>query len=99
LLVAAGFHPVSPENVGPPATYSGLPPYRIETREINGQRVYLYSDTKDGVIYEGDEAQYQRFTQLAQQQRISNAGAELPQMNEKTARDRGYWGPGPDGTW
>ena len=41
--------------------YAALPPYRLYGGVKNGQTFYVYKDEKAGVIYVGNEEDYQRY--------------------------------------
>jgi glucose/arabinose dehydrogenase len=97
LLSAAGFHTLTPTTPRQQATYSSLPPYKVQRREADGKVLYAYVDKKNGILYVGNENNYQRFKQLGQEQKIADEQLEAAQMNQDASMNWGYWGPA--GMW
>ncbi len=93
LLSAAGFRTMTPSTPQQQASYESLPAHKIQRLERNGRVVYAYADKKAGIVYVGNEAEYQRFQQLAEQQKIANEEVESSEMNEDAAMNWGVWGP------
>jgi len=97
LLSAAGFHTLTPTTPQQQASYDSLPPNEVQRREADGKVLYAYADKKNGILYVGNEANYQRFRQLGHQQRIAEQQLAAAQMNQSTSMNWGYWGPA--GMW
>src|SRR3954447_9998257 len=93
LLSAAGFRTLTPGTPQQKSVYASMPPYKVQRHNFNGRVVYAYADQKAGVVYVGDEGDYQRYRQLAQQQKISNEQVEAAEMNQDAAMNWGAWGP------
>ena len=86
LLSAAGFVSRTPENPKQQELYNQLPSYQLHRANNKGQVIYAYKDEKKGLAYVGNEAAYQRYQQLATQQRIANDYRTAAEMN----RDASY---------
>jgi hypothetical protein len=97
LLSAAGFHTVTPTTTDQQACYAALPPFKVQRHDFNGKVVYAYADKKAGILYVGGEPEYQRFTQLGQQQKIADEQLQAAEMNQDAAMNWDAWGPG--GAW
>lgn len=97
LLSAAGFHTLVPSTPQQKQCYEALQPYHLARTEHDGKIVYAFADKKDGLLYVGGEAQYDKFQQLAQEQRIARQEYAAAQMNQEASMDWGFWGP--PGVW
>jgi hypothetical protein len=73
LLAEAGFQVRTPATPAQAAMYSQMTPYKIERNTINGKALYSYADKQKGVAYIGGDRAYQRYKQLAGQQRQMEA--------------------------
>jgi hypothetical protein len=94
LLAAAGFKVRTPETAKQKELYAAAPSYKVERVSFNGKTFYAYKDEKGGVAYVGGEAEYQKYQQLAVQQRIARDNYEAAQMNRDMARGwYGAYGP------
>ena len=94
LLSAAGFRARTPETPAQKELYAALPPHHVQRATIKGKVVYLFKDENAGVAYVGHEPEYQRYTQLAVQQRIAQDYYMAAEMNSMYAyRWYGAWGP------
>jgi hypothetical protein len=65
LLKQAGFQARTPTTEKQKAAYAALPGYQLQRATKGGKVTYAYKDEKAGVVYTGDQAQYQQFQQLA----------------------------------
>jgi hypothetical protein len=93
-LAASGFRIKAADTPQKLAKLQQLPPRKISTRMHNGRRMYVYADPDFcKCLYYGDEQQYQRYRQLAIQQKIAQEQVEAAEMNENAAMDWGMWGP------
>lgn len=101
MLSAAGFRSMTPRTAQQQADFAALPAYQLVRHDSNGQAAWVYADERNGILYKGDESNYQRFQQLAFQQRIADQQVAAAQMNQQAAMGWGwYWGPGgPPGSW
>ncbi len=97
LLSSAGFHTVNPSTPEQQNCYGSLPPNKLERLDKDGKAVYVYADQKTGLLYVGNEQDYQQFQQLALQQKIANEQMQAARMNQSAAMSWGAWGPG--GMW
>ncbi|MFL6514286.1 MAG: hypothetical protein ACJ8M1_04620 [Chthoniobacterales bacterium] len=85
LLTAAGFRPRTPETAVQKQVYAELESYKMERATYKGRTFYLYKDEKAGVAYVGHEPEYQRYTQLAIQQRMAQEYYMAVQMDRMHA--------------
>ena len=93
LLSAAGFHTLTPATSQQQVCYNALPPNKVERLEKNGKPIYAYADKKAGIVYVGNESNYQRFKELGVQQKIADQQLQAAQMNQDAAMNWGYGGP------
>jgi hypothetical protein len=94
LLSAAGFVARTPATPKQKELYTSAPPYKVERVHVNGKVFYAYKDEAKGVAYVGGEAEYQRYQQLAIQQRIARDNYEAAEMNRDMAMGwYGAYGP------
>ena len=86
LLSAAGFVVRTPQTDRQKQIYAALPPYKVERATIQGKGVfYVYKDEKAGVAYVGREEEYQRYKNLAIQQRIAEDNYIAEEMDRQAA--------------
>jgi hypothetical protein len=95
LLTAAGFRQRTPQTPKQQQIYAALPPYQVERATIKGKGVfYVYKDEKAGLAYIGREPEYQRYRELAIQQRIAENYYMAAEMERQAAWGwYGAWGP------
>ena len=94
LLAAAGFRARTPETTRQKELYAAAPSYHMQRIDAKGKIFYAYKDEKEGVAYVGGEAEYQRYQQLAVQQRIAREQYMAAQMQRDMAYNwYGAWGP------
>lgn len=94
LLSAAGFVVRTPETPKQKELYTAAPPYKVQRISVNGKVFYGYKDEARGVAYVGGEAEYQRYQQLAIQQRIARDNYQAAEMNRDMALGwYGAYGP------
>jgi len=90
LLSAAGFVTRTPETPKQKQLYADVPSYKIQRVTAKGQVFYAYKDEAKGVAYVGGEKEYQRYQELAVQQRIARQNYEAAEMNRDMAM--GWYG-------
>ncbi len=94
LLLAAGFRERTPQTDKQKKIYASLPDEKIQRATVNGKVFYAYKDEDKGVAYVGGENEYQRYHQLATEQRIARENYEAAEMNREMAWGwYGAWGP------
>jgi hypothetical protein len=94
LLSAAGFRVRTPETPKQQELFNAAPSYKVERVTFNEKTFYAYKDEKKGVAYIGGDAEYQKYQQLAIQQRIARDNYEAAQMQQDMARGwYGAYGP------
>lgn len=94
LLSAAGFVARTPETAKQKELYAATPAYKVERVNVNGRIFYAYKDEAKGLAYVGGEAEYQKYQQLAIQQRIARDNYEAAEMNRDMAMGwYGAYGP------
>lgn len=94
MLSAAGFTTLTPTSSEQQANFAALPPYKLVRLDYNGKAIYAYADKDNGVVYKGNESNYQRFQKMAFEQRITQQQVMAAQMNQQAAWGWSYWGPG-----
>src|SRR5262245_56875894 len=94
-LTEAGFVVRTPETAKQRELYASAPAYQLQRAEVKGRVFYAYKDEANGVVYVGDEADYQRYRQLALEHQI--AMEQLAAAEMSTAFALGwydyYWHP------
>jgi hypothetical protein len=94
LLTAAGFRVRTPETARQRELYTAAPAYKVQRLTVKGKTYYAYKDEKQGVAYVGGETEYQRYQQLAIQQRIARDQYMAAEMQSSMAWNwYGAWGP------
>jgi hypothetical protein len=93
LLSAAGFSMKQPENAKQQEIYNKLTPYKMETGMVNGKRLYGYKDEKKGVVYVGEETEYQAYKRLLVQQNIAADNMMAAQMDAMTMQRYSVFSP------
>jgi hypothetical protein len=93
LLSAAGFRSRTPTTAKQIEIFNGLPPYKVERRNVQGKVLYTYADPKRNLVFIGGEAEYQQYTRLGLQQQISMNNLTAAQINQSTAMSMDAWGP------
>lgn len=85
LLTAAGFKVRTPQTPKQKELYANAESYKLLHLSVKGKTLYAYKDERKGVAYVGGEAEYQRYHQLAVQQRIARDYYEAAEMNREAA--------------
>jgi hypothetical protein len=94
LLAAAGFRARVPETAKQKELYAAAPSYRVQRLTVKDKTYYAYKDEKEGVAYVGGENEYQRYQQLATQQRIAQDQYMAAEMQRDMAWNwYGAYGP------
>jgi hypothetical protein len=101
LLSAAGFRIRTPETAKQKDLYAQAESYKVlRARNADGKVLYAYKDEKNGVAYIGGESEYQRYQQLATQQRIASDYYMAAEMQRQAAWGwYGAWGAGIGRPW
>jgi len=85
LLSAAGFKVRTPETPKQKELFAAAPSYKVEQIVFNGKTFYAYKQEKKGIAYIGGEAEYQKYQQLAIEQRIARDNYQAAQMQRDAA--------------
>ena len=96
ILAAAGFQMKPADTPSRVAHLQTLTPLKLvpHTRASDGKLLYVFADPKGcQCLYVGDETAYQRYRQLALQQKVAQEQMVAAQMNADAAMDWGLWGP------
>jgi len=94
LLSAAGFQVRTPETAKQKEVFAAAESYKVKRVTYNGKSFYAYKQEKKGIAYIGGEAEYQKYQQLAIQQRIARDNYEAAQMQHDAAMGwYGAYGP------
>ena len=92
LLKSAGFQARTPSTPKQKAAYAALPAYQLHRGTWKGKTIYAYKDEKAGVVWVGNEAQYQQFRQLAAKAQLAEEKQVAHNMdNDLTYRWYGSW--------
>jgi hypothetical protein len=89
LLQKAGFQSRTPTTAKQKAAYAKLPAYQVHRGTLKGRTLYAYKDEKAGVVYIGNEAQYQQYKQAAakaklKEEQITPAQAAIEEQDMHT---------------
>jgi hypothetical protein len=99
LLTAAGFRERVPETPKQKEIYNNAESYKMLHAVVKGKTFYAYKDEAKGVAYIGGPAEYQKYKELAIQQRIAQDNYMAAEMNRDAAMGwYGAWG-GPGRFW
>ena len=98
LLTTAGFRVRTPTTPKQKELYAALTANRVEKATVNGKVFYVFKDESAGVAYVGREAEYQKYRELAIQQRVAQDYYMAMEMDRYSAY-RWYGGWGPHGMW
>ena len=82
LLKQAGFQARTPTTAKAKAAYAALPANQLQRATKGGRTTYVYKDAKAGVVYTGNQAQYQQFQQLAAKARVKTEDQMVHDMDE-----------------
>ena len=97
LLASAGFRLRTPETPKQKEIFATLPSYKLESVVVNGRTFYVYKDEAKGMALVGHEAEYERYRQLAKEER-SSAGHERMMMTS-AAESANWRGAGSSDWW
>lgn len=97
MLSAVGFQTMTPRTPQQQACYAALPPYKVERSIFNGKVVYAYADKRAGIVYVGNEKDYQQLQWLAFERKIAAQQLATAEMNEQAVL--GWPFSGPPGLW
>jgi hypothetical protein len=92
LLSSAGFQARTPSTPKQKDAYAALPAYQLHRGTKEGKTIYVYKDEKAGVVYIGNEAQYQQYRQAAAHAKLKEEKQVAHSMdNDLTYRWYGSW--------
>lgn len=94
LLSAAGFQVRTPETPKQKELFAAAESYKVKRVTYNGKTFYAYKQEKKGIAYIGGEKEYQKYHELAIQQRIARDNYEAAEMQRDAAMGwYGAYGP------
>jgi hypothetical protein len=96
LLGSAGFRLHIPDTPKQKEIFATLPSYKLESVVVNGRKFYVYKDEAKGMALVGHEAEYEKYRQLAKQERES-AGHERMMMT--SAAEAANWRGAASSDW
>jgi hypothetical protein len=70
MLDAAGFRERKPQTPMQQNTYESAPSYELLHGQVNGQSFYAYKNRAKGVAFVGRPTDYQRYKELAHQEKL-----------------------------
>ena len=88
LLSAAGFKMVPADTPQRQAHLQTLPPKKVSMTQRDGQTYFVYPDPAQNVLYVGQQAQYNQYQHLREQNQMAQEQLEAAQLNA----DWGPWG-------
>jgi len=95
LLSAAGFTERTPKTEKQKALYASAESYKVLRFTAKGKTLYAYKDEESGTAFIGNEKNYQKYQNLAIQQRIARDNYEAAEMQREMAMGwYGAWGYG-----
>ncbi len=92
LLSAAGFQMKMADSPEKAAHLQSLTQQKLVPHQKNGRVYYTFANAKSGQLYVGNAQNYQRYQQLAAQQRMAREEYMAAEMNEEEAMDWDMWG-------
>ncbi len=98
MLAASGFHMQLADTPQKLAHVQSFPQRKVVPVQRQGQLKFIWADAKDcKCMFVGDEANYQGYARMAEQEKIAHEQYEAAQA----ARDMGPWNPiwGPEWWW
>jgi len=94
LLSAAGFQMKLADSPEKLAHLQTLTPQKLVPHTRDGKLYYVYADAEFcKCLYVGDPPAYQKYQQLAVQQKLAQEQMNAAAMNENAAMNWGLWGP------
>jgi len=101
LLAASGFKMKIADTPKKMAALEGLPQRKLVPQKHEEKLYFYYADaTSCKCLYVGSEASYQKFEDLAAQQKMAQDYRWAAQANMDASMNFGMWGPwGPWGPW
>lgn len=90
-LAAAGFKCVPADTPERLAHLKTLPAHKVSAVERDGQTYFIYPDVKNNLLYVGQQAQYQQYLTLREQEKLALERAEAANINVESGW--GMWGP------
>jgi hypothetical protein len=91
LLSAAGFKMVPATTPQQQSHLKTLPPGTVTRVLRDGKQLFVYPDTAQQVLFVGQDAQYQEYQRLRQQNQVASEQVEAAQLNSQPGWDA--WGP------
>ncbi len=95
LLGASGFRVRTPDTPQKKEIFAKLPAYKVEKVVVKGQTYYVYKDESKGLALVGHEAEYQRYREMARQDRLME-GHYNAEMASAAEIDNWYGASGSD---
>ena len=94
LLSAAGFQMKLADTPQKVEHLQGLTPQKLVPHTRDGKLYYVYADAEFcKCLFMGNEPAYQKYQQLALQQKVAQERLNAAAMNENAAMNWGMWGP------
>ena len=94
LLTQAGFRTLTPSTAKQKEVWAQLTANTVQRATVKGKVFYVFKDEAAGVAYVGHEAEYQRYRELAIQQRVAQEYYMAVEMDRMYAPSwYSAWGP------
>ncbi len=92
MLSAAGFTIQTPDTPKRREIYDMMEPYKLVSGTVHGRLLFAYKQPEKGIVYVGNEANYQRYQAYALQRNIAQQQVMAAQMNQAAMMRWSYWG-------
>ena len=92
LLSAAGFQMRMADSPQKQDQLQSMTQRKVVPHQKNGQVYYTFANSKNGQLYIGNAQNYQRYQELAAQQRMAREEYMAAEMQEEEAMDWDMWG-------
>jgi hypothetical protein len=98
LLSAAGFKVVPATTPELQARLKAIPAHKLTMVQRDGKAYFVYPDVTQNVLYVGQDAQYQRYQQLREQNQLAQEQLHAAELNAEwnawgTCGGEGWWSP------
>lgn len=94
LLTQAGFRTLTPSTPKQKEIWAQLQANQVQRATVKGKVFYVFKDEAAGIAYVGHEAEYQRYRELAIQQKVAQDYYMAVEMNRMYAPSwYNAWGP------
>ena len=94
MLSAAGFKIMAAETPAKKESLAGEVPYKLQMHTRQDRVIYTYANPQKEILYVGGAKEYQAYQKMAIERDLANQMQSTAAMQQMTASEWGYWGPG-----